>query len=638
MINYNNPVIPVILPVIVYILIFYLVGSLIKSTLLRRTGTKLNFAEELVVGLSLCLILAGWSAFLNQENYILIGSVIFLSMVSVINLITSSIESIKGISINADLLVKFKLKLVVAVFFVITDMTLLVNHGLNANRFTYRNGPDLFGWTSSSRWFCQNGTVSDLENRIKLASGVSKVTDAFILPKPKIYAIPSVTDQINAEFIVGSNRFAIQKFIGSFCEFSGSMNLISLVTGFIIAITVLIFLSFYYAFRKYGISENKSIIYSLGLSIGFNILAPLMEGGLGQYLSFLLLFSILILSESSHLKNNQVPFLIIVSALAMAYFDGLIFLIIFVCTLFFFFAVQRRITLPQLIGNSKSFFTFSLFFIFFSFPTTKNFIRAIHERVSGHSGGWNQGRFPLIGDIAGVFNWLPDDSLSSTKFGFLALVVNCLFLLSFSVVLKIKNKFMLLKNVFYVFLTLYFYFICEVYVLHKENINNYNLLKYGQYMTGFSFVLMVILSVNNAKERKNKGRFQNSRYFEYFVIGAIFIASFNYQYGYVSNSKQTLDLKENKGFQRILANYDVYVFGFQNPGTVVLTIFGDLRFGNPSRGFEVSSERSTPARELVIATPRDFCSINVCQYGDPNKNNTLRKLRDFPNISIYKIS
>lgn len=283
------------------------------------------------------------------------------------------------------------------------------------------------------------------------------------------------------------------------------------------------------------------------------------------------------------------------------------------------------------------------------FPVIKNVIYLVGQRANGHRGGWNQGRPPLISDLSGFYNWLPADSLSNTNFNFLAIAVFCIFVFILYIILRsakvdLQDKFLLTT-----FILIYFYFLIEVYVRYQKQINNYNLIKYGQYLV-ISNILIFASLHSHKKLVKSKFRNKNSRrnlkglQYSFIARGgiellsiAIIVSQFLFTFNWVSSRQFTVSNNAYSKLSELYERYDIYAVGFPGAGTAALTIPGDLHFANESRGFGVKTLRSTPTRELIVITPAGLCPEQLCKLRYDQREIQVQKFGKIDSLDLFKV-
>lgn len=607
-----------------------------------KFGKDYPFTINLVLALAIYLIFFGWTAYLNlriNKYFYIVFLILLFSYTITFN--RSFFRQVRS-KINKDLITAAAFLL-----FIIGDFLLILNGSLKAQRFTFRNGPDLFGWTTSSQLFCEGKTISDLTSSVMNQANYSQISNLFKLnpgaSAEHIYRIPSLTDQINAEFILGSKRFAIQNYLGSWCEINNSVNILTIIVAFIILNSALQFALIRRLSIIYGATNlQSSVVASLSV-LGLNVMSPLIEGGLGQYLSCTFLLAIWLLLECGAPSPKSVALPILIGGLSLSYFDGVIFAVVFI-SVFSLIYFKKNFLVGKIIRTFQICFFICVFSLVVSFPISKDMIKLLLDRVSGHRGGWNQGRLPLPADLLGISNWLPADSLSTTTITWVAILGNLLLLfivLQFKFLIKIESKF---SSLLLTFLLIYFYFLIDVYVRNSSEINNYNLLKYGMYLIGCNAVLLLILtgtfkrisySVKSAKGN-NLFEFRLIRIVISFLLASFVASTMNFQYQYIQNRKYTLDIESNSEARNWFLKYDILVYGFSNPGAPQLAILGDLHYGAATRGFGLSTKFSVPKRELVGITPKNYCNKYSCEFSSANKKYAFKPIGETRDLTLYE--
>lgn len=301
-------------------------GSLLILLNPRPLKQEGNFESNFFLGLSFFLITSGWLAYFN----ITIGKgqkIFFLTFLMLISLFV-----LFKFNFGRFSHIKFKLSFLrLAPIFGSIYVGVLFNPSFNKSQFAYRNGPDLVGWTDSVSFFAQGGTIHSLAGRVLSVFPGSNLKQIFSLPSHAeaihLYRIPSFTDQINAEFIVGANRFTLQYFLGQFASLTSPKYLVSWVIGFILLNAYLQISISIKILKLYGLRDYLVGLIAIAVCLGLNVLEPLLEGGLGQYFSVSALLYLLYLVKMN--RSRSVVFLLICSGMTLAYFDALLFLLVF---------------------------------------------------------------------------------------------------------------------------------------------------------------------------------------------------------------------------------------------------------------------------------------------------------------------
>jgi hypothetical protein len=525
--------------------------------------------------------------------------------------------------------------------------SLMYKNSLFDNRITYRNGPDLIGWSDSTLFFSRGNRIGDLVTNVKEVFPGVKLLDLFNAPidslSPHIYRIPSWTDQINSEFIIGAKRFALQFLLGSFSFKSPENYKLNWITAFILLNFLLQLHLIKRILLKNNLKNASSHFFALLIVLGVNNLDPLFEGGLGQYLSLTLL--IYITSHIIYYQGERQALdcvALTCGALALSYLDSLFFILAVTGIYTFFIIVIRKFKLKTII----EFVYVGIITLIICVPVVMDIPRLILSRANGHRGGWNQGRVPLLGDLAGVYNWLPSDSLGQTTFNIYVLIVNVAFVICIFFGITSKNVEYQLKAIALTFIALYLYFMWEVYGRYRSEINNYNLLKYGQYLVLFNIFLVIIFNKVRLSYQKRNRYSRNNQIikpnfmFNLMLILVIFssvVSSFSYLYNWKTNQSSSIQGEDFSKLKTLYSRFDFLALGFKGAENQALTLPGDLRYGNESRGFSMQTLRSKPNRELVLITPTKSCAVANCQFEYQKKKFETIKFLDLRDVSVYQI-
>jgi hypothetical protein len=123
---------------------------------------------------------------------------------------------------------------------------LLHNPGLLSSRMSLRVGPDLVGWTASTKYFSENISRTGIIESISKQLSIDDVKLAFrspiLFPETYISKIPSFTDQATGEFLVGAGRVGIPKLLATFCNLSPERLNNVMVGGIVWAVFITSFL------------------------------------------------------------------------------------------------------------------------------------------------------------------------------------------------------------------------------------------------------------------------------------------------------------------------------------------------------------------------------------------------------------
>jgi|688.fasta_scaffold90157_2 hypothetical protein len=539
------------------------------------------------------------------------------------------------------------------------------NPSLFQSFLSFRNGPDLVGWASGVKFFSNDSKLDDLRSQILTELGASDFLSTLKLPgslnQTFLYKLPSFTDQVNAEFLLGAHRTGLPAFLGAIDHAFGSNFTFHLVVGMQALICVLIFGITLEFLRSKGLGIRVSILLSATGTFNLGVLSVLLEGGMGQVLMlpYLALFlTILFRSETTSFELFSIIFLVTLVSLS-TYLDFL-----------FFFAPLSLLILIK-VWKLKSNYFFSSLELFsgylaggiISWPIFTSLQRLFLDRFFGHPGGWNMGRLPFLTDIFGFLNWLPSDSISVFKNQLMVLTISFLFslILVYFFVTKLEPAYRLVSFTFVLC-----YSLIALLVYSKNEVNNYPLFKAAAYFA--IFVPFMLFGFHQKQKRtsfrtnngdkiyseKNRLRPNQNKSFSReknpiskqplssFVVllsCAILLSSTNWTAGWFENRQQSLRLESVRILQPILQEYDVLASGFFGAGSAKLVLLGDIRYVSVSRGFNSTVLRSTPKRKLAFFLDKSLCkSTKSCVVNYQGSQVNLILLADIDEFDVYSES
>jgi hypothetical protein len=223
----------------------------------------------------------------------------------------------------------------------------LCNRTITQSRFAYRVGPDFFGWSTSSKYFCTNENLIPLSKRISTFLDGTPFRDSLLTPVPaggkSLWQISSFTDQVNAEFLLQANRLGIQSTLGGFCRIFDATMFSHLMIGMAIwsvASAVLILIHFT---DKLSSSPRLILSYSVLGVLNFSLLSVVLEGGYGQLIltPFFLIFVSFLIFEKPYSRELNVTILLLLSVALVAYIDVLLLVAPIIAIYFFIYLLKK---------------------------------------------------------------------------------------------------------------------------------------------------------------------------------------------------------------------------------------------------------------------------------------------------------
>jgi hypothetical protein len=192
----------------------------------------------------------------------------------------------------------------------------------------------------------------------------------------------------------------------------------------------------------------------------------------------------------------------------------------------------------------------------------------------------------------------------------LELIVSVVLIL---ILVRFKTKisfFVIVLGVLYVLLMV------QIYILGNSPFNNYIALKVGAYLAPFSSLAVGLMIFRESKKQHGFSKTKVPMFFGYLFLMLNLFAAFNWVSDWNRNSFVT---RIDQNLESIFEEYDIKIEGFKGAGSIQFILQGNLHYGNPSRAFNVTVDR-TPGRDLVHLVSKQESS----RYG----------LDDF--ISIYE--
>lgn len=517
--------------------------------------------------------------------------------------------------------------------------SILSSDKLLGNKVAMRNGPDLIGWISSSKYFCKHDNLVDLETKIVSDLNIANVLDAFRNPlvyaETSIYRVSSVSTQAIGEFLVGARRIGIPGIQGEICQIVGENHLISIVLSFSL---IAIFVSTYICgmiVRDFQISKVLRFLIPVLAIMNFNSISVFLEGGYGQLLATpFFLYAIYNLTRSN-IVLNQIgfsSFLIILFSLG-TYFDlalifGFFIFLMWVCNLMLtkinILKTLKKMDL-NLIGAS----------LFLGIPGLLSAPRLLLNRLgSGTYGGWDQGRIPTPSNFFGLINWLPPDGVNSyprsISLTFIEIISSmCIVFFLFRNISNIQTQPILVAFIVYSFLMI------VVYLPPGESNNNYTIWKAAGYLS----MLLVLFAFLENWQNNNADKFSRLNMLSKATISicilSTIISSFNWTDSWLKGRQFNFN-EPDKKMGEIINEYDLIMNGFEGAGSYKMLLIGDIHYLAESRGFSVLSKRSVPARNLAFVLPKKCMNLD-CELRSRslNKNDKFEIIYSNDEYIVY---
>jgi hypothetical protein len=512
----------------------------------------------------------------------------------------------------------------------------------NATSIAYRVGPDSFGWSDAVIFFRSNQTLSDLKAHVISQLHGTPLYTALNVVHPNgslsIDQIPSFTQQIESEFLLGAHRTGIPYVLGKYSALLPGKYVENVIIAFLaICMFVMVRLGLT---MFWDLKHHRKIItvYACVIGLNANLLSQTLEGGLGQlYITpFVLLALVTMLDDGIQEAEASFALALFTIMSLTSYLDAIFTTLPLFVVLAAYIVVTKRKAILQIMLNRLLIGCVVLSFI----PISTSFARLfITPFIHPTAGGWDLGRHPLPSDIFGLTPYLPlgtSHVAGSRTFFYLgfAVLISVIFSLYTLTIIRGPNLFLfgsLLLGYLYLFRSVYF---------SGLPINDYRLWKYSAYATALlPFILLVgqnlsrpdNLSNHKIKQmgrkmskqlQKQKVGFKDAKFLRLYlvlVVVGISITSLGWITNWTSSRNFTLEGRQTQFIQQESTKYDfVFVGGLYD---AMFTLDGDIHYASSSRGGGYQTNYSTPRRPLMFIAPSNLnCYSLQCLKGTYNVN------------------
>lgn len=605
----------------------FLVGGGFVHTYLANIRKLDFFIFTQVVGSGCIFLLSSWFSYLRIDNSKLIPTLIVLGFFSwLIPLGRNRIRIRKFLSRTTNFHYLILLLPVVITAF-------LRNRSWTNSKFSYRIGPDSFGWSTSSLYFCSNENINPLKARIQEFLGETSFRDSLLIPVPNggksILAISSFTDQVNAEFLLQANRLGIPSILGSACRFSGEHNFFHLFNALALWSTLITLLITFSILQKFNLNFFQSATISMVSVFSYSALSVQLEGGYGQHVTGIyLIFLLMLYLNADRFSKTFFVFAIafVTSVLLVTYIDALLVLIPF-CLLLGIFAFFTNVTFKH--------FNFRYLYIFIAIPLglpgVVNAWNTIAERfMRPDYGGWDQGNFPFISSLAGFNLWLPTGMYEKQQLSTLDLAVGviCSLLVLISAVQIKENK---VRQILFAALIFYFLLCAQTYLKSDAFPNNYRIWKFGYYVALLIPIFLGYLGrlLNLESNRR--------RAVIFLLPSVITLNTLTWSFDWIESSKLTLSHADAQIVRFYSGNNDIAAI---NIYAAMLTMYGNIRYGAAQRNYGIETEQTFGPDRLVYILPSfPKCEKYACSHFTPEqvKNRRIKILKQGDEITAIRL-
>ena len=491
--------------------------------------------------------------------------------------------------------------------------------GLISGGFTWRTGPDNFGWATSSISLCGENTLSNLQTRISNQLGINNVFDSFLPPQAgipnyvSITQIPSFTDEIASAFLLGAHRTGIPGLLSSVCSLTTNASVYNFLLGGISIWAILLTsLLVVHIFRQVQAPTWFGFISASILPLSASILSVALEGGLGQLLSvpifIFLIWAFVYKDFNIYIRMTALTSSVVFAITTYLDFVYVIFPFLIVLTLFQF----KQLVSELKTANKMGLFAFAFVIAVSLFANGEGTITFITGFAKyGSISGWNQGfTIPLPGEVFGLTPWLPEDGNSEivrNLSNYLQAIFTSLVLLFAALIGRFRYSLPIFIGVF-----LYIILVVQLFS-SLEDQNNYRIWKLGCYLGATLTFLLAGLYVRRRHSPRGIA-FRTKQYLAIFIVALSAISSITWSYQWHRNRQSLIGKLAVTEIQKVIDQYDLVI---NIPSqTAELAMYGDVRYVGNSRGFSLKTIRSNdPRRKLVVVRPKngEICDINCAK-------------------------
>ena len=489
----------------------------------------------------------------------------------------------------------------------------------------WRVGPDNFGWLGSSAFMCRDADLNGLRMRIENVLPSGDFAAALIRPPGNqgvyISQIPSVSDQVAGEFMLGGDRLGLPALVGTFCQLHNGRFLLPLFLALGMWAVMISIVGLAQFSEARGLKPLQSVGLALAGVASYSVLSVSLEGGYGQLLSLPLFIGAVSQAISKGpLSPPSLAWIGLSVAFAMAtYVDFLLFLgpIIFTLWLLLpgkFLALERikRLRVPN---------WWLVIFASLTLALVPGAIDQILARfTSAGAGGFRQAGIPMPQNVFGLWNWLPDYAPGENVgrvFSLASSQTVAEILMGVVVLALIATYGRRASSLLLAALVLYFLLAGLVYLPELIRTgapwlgNNYPIWKSGIYLSILMTLQLAIYWATPSTQRTPSSPVektgQHKSQIAKVVIPALMAiqiwSSGGWISGWIQNRNVSPDISRDELAQVLSEEYDL-ISSFE-PWYVWSTL-PDLRFGAPTRGFGLTTIRSPDHRELAVVLPLDY--------------------------------
>ena len=592
-------------------LIFFVVGQILLTSMRFDAGIY-QLPISILTGLCILALFGAWSAYLALNPLV----IVFAIMAVWLGFQNRSRLQKTAESLNLQIFRKPS-RLFASICSLI--FIFLVQNTYFGNEIAYRVGPDAFGWNAAVRYFREHSNLKPLFNSVETQLKGQSIYDALNIAHKSsnlaIDQIPSFTNQVQAEFLIGAHRTGVPFVLGMFSRMFPEGYLINIVIGFIaLSFFVLALFVYIFLYNKNG-KKLLSFLFATGITFSSNFISQGLEGGFGQiYITpFVIGTVIIFLERKSTFREVFLLISIFISLALTSYLDS-IFLF---GPLFAVLLIYRRLGIGSLFKEFHKFRIPILLMLISLGPIFTSIPRLIISPLLHPSlGGWDQGRHPLPSDVLGFTSWLP---ISGERIAGPRTTLYLVFVLITSSILVAYGLLVLMRMeriIFIGILVTYCYLYYSTYFNSLGN-NNYRLWKFGAY-AGIIFPLILVRQHFSPQESRSSNidlsvKVGNRKLFDiftllvrktnYFLILILFFTNLLWIHGWMGTRSFSVDAHDQHYFKINADKFDFVVA--DDIYSTMLTMYGDIHYGTKSRGGGRTTQLSTPPRPRAFVVQKN---------------------------------
>jgi len=390
--------------VLISVIVFtFVIGYLFLETkprIFRVPGLSVE-TLSLIYGFSLMSFVSIWGIYLNAPSLLFL----LATLVAVLFFASGMHRSLSMIPRWNGTIFRVKADTLAALLISAASMSPQIS---NFGRLSLgiRLGPDALGYGIASQAIGTGNTISNVIKSVDSQLPYGDVVTALSARVQSLYLIPSWTDQINAEFLIGAKRWGVIGHQSVFVEIFGMYSVWKIqaaLSGLAIALTLLIVRDLS---RSFKIPIAISCLSMVVIGSSPLLLNALHEGGVAQIytLPFMAAFGFLLVKKDSIPKSQEILIFCLIFASLMASYNDALVLVLGSSLLYVGVRILQGDN-EDALNLLERFWTGFLFSMLAALPVLAVFARVFTSRAEdGGQAGWDQPRWLSTFDILGFSN------------------------------------------------------------------------------------------------------------------------------------------------------------------------------------------------------------------------------------------